>query len=139
MFFHQKKIAVASLDRELEFVSIKIQQLNLSTSFFQCLSYIISELISNIKEHSSAKNVKIEIEIKNRNFNMLVMDNGIGLKPSYLNKQIIAKDDQSAIELALSGLSTKNFKERGFGLYSIRRLVLALDGTISHQARRAQK
>jgi hypothetical protein len=33
-----------------------------------------------------------------------------------------------AIEFALSGLSTKNLKERGYGLFSIRRLVEYLNG-----------
>lgn len=59
---------------------------------------------------------------------MKLSDNGIGLKQSYANKNVISKDDQSAIALALSGLSTKDFREKGFGLYSTRKLTMALGG-----------
>ena len=50
----------------------------------------------------------------------------------------MSKSDQSAIELALSGLSTKDFKERGFGLYSIRRLTIALEGKFSLSSGKAK-
>jgi len=43
-------------------------------------------------------------------------------------KKISPKDDASAIEFALSGLSTKDPKERGFGLYTIRQFIEALKG-----------
>src|SRR5947208_2623984 len=128
MFSYNKKISAAYLGKELEIVIFEIQKLNLPKSFSQYVLYILSELSDNITEHSFAKNVKFEIDIKDMHFKMVVIDDGIGLKQSYANKKIISKNDQSAIELALGGLSTKDFKERGFGLYSIRRLTLALEG-----------
>jgi hypothetical protein len=50
------------------------------------------------------------------------------LRKSYNQKEVYPKDDFSAIEFALNGLSIKNFKERGFGLYTVRKLTIALGG-----------
>ncbi len=61
----------------------------------------------------------------------MIADDGIGLRNSYIKKSIYPKDDSSAIEFALSGLSTKDPIERGFGLYSIRKLVEKTDGQMT--------
>jgi signal transduction histidine kinase len=128
MFTQSIKIPASRLDTELEKITVEIQKLKLPKSFSQYVLYILSELSGNVKEHSFGKRVQLGIIITGKHFKMTVSDNGIGLRQSYANKNIISKDDQSAIELALSGLSTKDFRERGFGLFSTRRLTLALDG-----------
>jgi glucose-6-phosphate-specific signal transduction histidine kinase len=128
MYNRKIKIPSAHLDDELEKIIIEIRGLKLPKSFSQYIIYILAELFSNIKEHSFGKMVRLEIVITGKHFTMNLSDNGIGLRQSYTNKNIISKDDQSAIALALSGLSTKDFRERGFGLYSTRKLTLALGG-----------
>ena len=70
------------------------------------------------------------MEIKNDKCFIKIRDKGIGLRQSYLKKKIVPKDDFSAIEFALSGLSTKSSQERGFGLYSIKKLVKTLGGNL---------
>lgn len=55
-------------------------------------------------------------------------DNGIGIRSSYLLNDNFAKDDRSAILLALSGVSAKKKNERAFGLYSIRQRTEYLQG-----------
>ena len=138
MFSYSKNISAAQLDEEFEIISSGIRKISLPQSFLQSIFFIISELFSNIKEHSLAKNATFKIELRNEHLLLLMADDGIGLRQSYLSKEIMSKSDQSAIELALSGLSTKDFKERGFGLYSIRRLTIALEGKFSLSSGKAK-
>jgi glucose-6-phosphate-specific signal transduction histidine kinase len=126
-FKYKKKMPFRSLEREFDFVAEKIEKLNLPKDFLQFILYVVSELFANVKEHSKAKKVSFEIEI-NKNCLIRVADDGIGLRKSYLLKKISPKDDTAAIEFALSGLSTKEPRERGFGLYTIRKFVEDLKG-----------
>src|SRR6266542_2448030 len=101
MFSYQKKISAEFLNEEFEIVLSEIKKFNLPQNFSQSVLYILSELFSNVKEHSSAKTVRFKIGIKNKHFKLMVMDDGIGLSQSYANRKIISKSDQAAIELAL--------------------------------------
>lgn len=125
MINYKKRVNSYNIERELTIISKKIEELKLPKGFLEFVMYTLSELSANIKEHSKAKKVTIKININN---SCLIdfYDNGIGLRKSYLLKKINPKDDAAAIEFALSGLSTKNLQERGFGLYSIRKLTAAL-------------
>lgn len=137
MFFYKKRVAVKELDKEFENISQKIENLKLPEGFLQFLLYITSELFSNIREHARAGKASIKIEISNKKSSIEISDNGIGLRKSYLLKKIYPKDDFSAIEFALSGLSTKSPDERGFGLYTIRRFVYFLDGEMLIESEKA--
>ena len=128
MFKYSKKISFERLDTEFNRIAEKIEQLKLPRNFLQFVLYAISELFNNVKEHSKAKKVVFQIELVNKNCLIKVADNGIGLRKSYLLKKIFPKDDISAIEFALSGLSTKDLAKRGFGLYTIRKFVETLNG-----------
>lgn len=128
MFNYKNKIVFASLEKELKKISKTIENLKFPPGFLEYILYVISEIFANIKEHSRAKSISIEIEITPQKCRMKITDDGIGFRRSYLRKKIYPKDDFSAIEFALSGLSTKDFRERGFGLYSIRKLIEALRG-----------
>jgi len=128
MIYYKKKISFSGLNRELIDISKKIEGLKLPKGFLEFINYTLFELFANIKEHSRAKSAVIEININKKNCLVKIIDNGIGLRKSYLLKKIYPKDDFAAIEFALSGLSTKNLQERGFGLYSIRKLTNALKG-----------
>jgi len=127
MFKYKKKISFNKLDTEFVYVAKEIEKLKLPKDFLQFILFTISELFTNIKEHSKAKKVAVQIGI-NKNCLIDVEDNGIGLRKSYLLKNIFPKDDVAAIEFALSGLSTKDLAERGYGLYTIRKFTEALEG-----------
>ena len=127
MFKYKRKISFKKLETEFIHIAKKIEKLKLPKDFLQFILYTISELFTNVKEHSRAKEATFQIEV-NKNCLIKVADDGIGLRRSYLLKKISPKDDASAIEFALSGLSTKDPKERGFGLYTIRQFIEALRG-----------
>lgn len=130
MFRYQKKIHFQDLETELSAILDKVANLKLPQGFTNFLFYVIGEIFDNIKLHSQAKKITVNIEIKAQKSKIKIADDGIGFRNSYLKKGIYAKDDATAIEFALSGLSTKNFSERGFGLYSIRNLVSLLKGKL---------
>jgi len=128
MIDYQKKISFSKLDQELTNIFKKIEKLKLPKGFLDFVNYCLSELFVNVKEHSKAKIISVKININKKNCLVEIEDDGIGLRESYLQKKIYPKDDFVAIEFALGGLSTKDFQERGFGLYSIRKLVSTLKG-----------
>ena len=130
MFEYKRKISFKKLDREFVHIAKKIEELKLPKDFLQFVLYTIPELFANVQEHSKAKKVTIQIEV-NKDCLIEVADDGIGLRKSYLLKEISPKDDISAIEFALSGLSTKDFAERGFGVYTIRKFIEALKGQMT--------
>lgn len=131
MINYKKKILPSKLNQESVNIFKKIEKLKFPKGFLEFINYAISELFSNIKEHSRAKSIVTEINIDKKSCLVKVADNGIGLRKSYSLKKIYPKDDFAAIEFALSGLSTKDFQERGFGLYSIRKLINALKGEMN--------
>jgi len=127
MFKYRRKISFQKLDTEFVQIAKKIEELKLPKDFLQFILFTVSELFTNVKEHSKAKEVTFQIGV-NKNCLIKVTDNGVGLRKSYLSKKIFPKDDVAAIEFALSGLSTKDPAERGFGLYTIRKFTEALRG-----------
>ncbi|OGC47997.1 MAG: hypothetical protein A3A94_01035 [Candidatus Portnoybacteria bacterium RIFCSPLOWO2_01_FULL_43_11] len=131
MINYQNKIKAQQLEQELTIISEKIEGLKTPKGFLEFILYTISELSANIKEHSKAKNIFINIKINQKICFIKIVDQGIGFRKSYLLKNIFPKDDFAAIEFALSGLSTKNLKERGFDLYSIRKLTEELGGKMT--------
>ena len=137
MFYYKNKIGTKNLDKEFEIISQKIENLKLPEGFLQFLCFSVSELFSNIQEHAKAKKAFVKIEIKPKSTQIEIADNGIGFFKSYLSKKIYPKDDFSAIEFALSGLSTKELDKRGFGLYTIKEFILALKGKMQIESGKA--
>jgi sensor histidine kinase regulating citrate/malate metabolism len=127
---YRKSFLFKNLNEEFENIIEKIKKEKLNKKFKQFLVYVIGEIFDNIKEHSRAKQIVVKIIKKGKDLYLYVYDNGIGFRNSYISKNIIPKDDISAIEFALAGLSTKNLQERGYGLFSIRRIVEYLNGKI---------
>ena len=130
MLNYRNKINYSDLEMELGGISQKIETLKFPKGFLEFALYSISEIFANISEHSGARSISVNISINQKKYKVEISDDGIGLRSSYLKKNIYPKDDFSAIEFALSGLSTKDPKERGFGLYSVRKLVEALEGRL---------
>ena len=122
-FYYKKLISFKELDKEFSIIIEKTKKLKIPEGFLQFVFYTIAELFTNVKEHSKAKKILVEIKTEKDIFSIKISDDGIGLRKSYILKGIFPKDDCSAIEFALSGLSTKSLKERGYGLYTIRQLV----------------
>jgi glucose-6-phosphate-specific signal transduction histidine kinase len=108
----------------------EISNLNFPNGFYLSLEYIIYEILANIKEHSFCKNVEIKIKITQKTVTINIIDDGIGLKQSYLKNGIFVNDDKQSIEMAFAGVSTKKRNERAFGLSSIRKLSEKLGGSI---------
>jgi signal transduction histidine kinase len=134
---YRKNFLFENLNEEFEGIIEKIKEEKLDKKFEQFLIYVIGEIFDNIKEHSKAKEIITKIIRKEKKIYLYVYDNGIGFRNSYISKNIIPKDDISAIEFALSGLSTKNLQERGYGLFSIRKLVEYLNGKMIIKSGRA--
>lgn len=130
VFSYRNKIKSSELGEELEKILQRIERLKFPVGFLDFILYAISEIFANIKEHSQAREILIDLLVAQKKCKINISDNGIGFRESYLKKGIYPKDDSVAIEFALSGLSTKDPKERGFGLYSIRKLVEALGGRL---------
>ena len=126
----KKNISINKLDREFNVLSQKIEEQTLPDGFRQFILYSLSELFANVKEHSEGSKATVSLVTKDNNFSLIVADNGIGFRESYLRKGIYSKDDFSAIQFALGGLSTKKLNERGFGLYTVRKFARELKGTM---------
>lgn len=127
-FNYKKLISFKELDNEFNAIVEEIKKFKIPEGFLQFAFYSVAELFANIKEHSKAKRISTKIKVEKGIFSVKISDDGIGFKKSYILKEILPKDDCSAIELALSGLSTKSPKERGYGLYTIRKFVETLGG-----------
>jgi len=81
-------------------------------------------LTDNILQHSQAKNNYILSQFyKDDGLEICIYDDGIGIKKSYENAR--KNIDNTGIEMALNGLSTKEDNERGEGISSVYRIVEA--------------
>lgn len=127
MINYIKRMKFKELSQEIDWISKEIEKQELPKSFLDFIMYALAELSANIEEHSKAKNINLKI-ILDKDCLMEFSDDGIGLKESYISKNIYPKDDSAAIEFALGGLSTKNQQERGFGLYSTRKIIEKMKG-----------
>ena len=128
IFKYQKTITSLRAEQELDIISDGIKKLSLPAGFFEFVIYVISELLANVKEHAKTNKALVSVRADKHRCLIGIVDKGVGLKQPYLSKHIYVKDDFAAIEFAIGGLSTKNFQERGFGLYSIRKLTEGLGG-----------
>ena len=73
------------------------------------LYQVVRELLNNVVKHSRAQNAHVVIEMENGQFRVKVTDDGAGFDPQTL------------------GAPTA---EGGFGLYSIRERLIAIDGSL---------
>ena len=103
-------------------------QLNFSEKERMPLGYFLSELTDNINEHSAASEGYVFAQYyPNSNYlDLCICDSGQGIFQSYLhNPNFNPKSEAEAIQLALSGKSTKNRHEaRGFGITTTRNMLV---------------
>jgi two-component system sensor histidine kinase ComP len=73
------------------------------------LYQLIRELLNNVVKHSQAQNAQIILDMENGYFQATVTDDGVGFEPERLGAPTV---------------------EGGFGLYSIRERLIAIDGSL---------
>jgi len=106
------------------FLDILLRKIGCKRNLLNGLTYALSEIFDNIWEHSQTKHGWFLAQYYDRkNYaDICFLDNGISIKGAYEKKKIKVANDIEAIQLALSGKSTKN-KERGFGLRTTKNLI----------------
>jgi hypothetical protein len=129
----KKILPINKLDSIYDYFFSELSSFSLPQGCLDLLTYVISELFANVKEHSFSKTFSTEFAINRSVFYFYVSDNGIGMRKSFLRGGIFAKDDRASILLAMGGISTKKRNERAFGLFSIQRLTGHTGGTMSIQ------
>ena len=82
---------------------------NLNPDMKILLYQVVLELLNNVVKHSQAKTAHVLIDMENEHFRVKVTDDGAGFDPQTLGAPTI---------------------EGGFGLYSIRERLTAMDGSI---------
>ena len=82
---------------------------NLDPDMKMILYQIVRELLNNIVKHSKAQNAHVRIDSENEHYRVKVTDDGVGFEPQAL------------------GAPTA---EGGFGLYSMRERLIAVDGNL---------
>ncbi|HVY54085.1 MAG TPA: hypothetical protein VHA13_06150 [Gammaproteobacteria bacterium] len=92
------------------------------------LAYFLGELTDNINEHSKASKGYVFAQYyPNSNYlDLCICDAGQGIYQSYMhNPKFSPKNETEAIQLALSGNSTKDRPEaRGFGITTTRNMLV---------------
>lgn len=93
------------------------------------LSYILSEIVCNINQHSRAKNGYIFCQYlrKERTLNLCIADNGDNIFGSYVRTRTLldkVTDEAIALQYANNGYSTKGLPERGYGLKTSRDMLV---------------
>ncbi len=79
------------------------------------LFQVVRELLNNVVKHSKAQNAHVLIEMENGYFRVKVTDDGLGFDPQMLGAPTV---------------------EGGFGLYSIRERLIAVEGSLRIESTR---
>lgn len=132
------KCKMDALQREEESIYKQLSVFTFPEGFYLSMKYIIYQILVHIKEHALCKKVGIKIVMTKKKVKIDIVDDGVGLKQSYLNSGIYISDDRQAIEMAVAGVSTKKSNERAFGLSSVRKLAEQLGGIFNIEAGKAK-
>jgi anti-sigma regulatory factor (Ser/Thr protein kinase) len=105
-------------------LDILLEQTACKRNLSNALSYALDEMFDNIWEHSKTEYGWFLAQYyRTKEYaDICFLDNGITIKGTYDNKGIKTRNDARAIELALSGKSTKK-EDRGLGLWTTEKLV----------------
>ena len=119
------------IDEEINKVLDSIEE-KIPKSFGDSIRYILAELSDNIEQHSNFSNASVMAQYyPNKKYvDLGVFDDGISIPGLFEKNNIKFSKDSEAINLALSGTTTKKEEiSRGFGLESSKKLVKdALNG-----------
>jgi len=111
---------------ESMFASLVYQSLDTQVSGIKnALYYPITELVTNIFEHSKQDTGYIFGQFyPNKNYlDICIVDQGRGLKATYKEDKGLDFSDGNAITEVLKGHSTKPNKERGYGVWTSKKVV----------------
>ena len=118
--------------------NILMKQANIGQGGSSSLSYLISELLDNVYEHSQSSNGYVFSQYLEREgvINLCIADTGITVSGSFkkagLYQEEIDGKDSEALKLANEGYSTKNRPEaenRGYGISTSKAmLVIGMKG-----------
>ncbi|MEX0934965.1 MAG: hypothetical protein WDZ70_01410 [Candidatus Paceibacterota bacterium] len=99
--------------------------LNIPPAAKSAVIYPISELVTNIFEHSKAEKGFLfgQYYSQKEFLDISIVDRGRGLSASYIEEFGTKLNDEEAIIEALSGVSTKKSDERGYGLHTSKEMV----------------
>lgn len=92
--------------------------------------YPISELVTNIAEHSRAERGFIfgQFYPKKKYLDICIVDRGRGLSSTYREDAIMIFSDSEAIIEVMGGHSTKANKERGYGVRTSKKVICSAMG-----------
>lgn len=107
-------------------------QLKIKGNLYSGLSYLLSEIVDNIVEHSDSSYGYIFAQYyknkKDKFIDICIVDEGISILGSYLkNKKDNISSDIDAIQKASIGVSTKNrpdAENRGYGIVTSRKMLV---------------
>ena len=111
------------IDKEMNQV-LEIVDNNFPQTSTGAIKYILSELADNVSEHSKFTHATIMAQFFDRKgfIDIGIVDNGISIPRLFEINNIVFESDANAIELAISGTSTKG-QDRGFGLPTTKNIV----------------
>lgn len=117
-----KRERLESLFANIVYKSIKSLQ---DDSIKDAIYYPISELVSNIFDHSNNEQGFIfgQYYDKKDCLEICIVDRGRGLATAYEEEKGMKLTDMDAINKAMSGTSTKPDNDRGYGLRTSQRIV----------------
>jgi signal transduction histidine kinase len=106
-----ESLANRLMDRHPVRISCNIQDAykHLNPDVKTILYQLIRELLNNVTKHSRALNANVMIYMENGHFRVKVTDDGVGFDPQKLGAPTV---------------------EGGFGLYSIRERLIAINGSL---------
>ncbi|WP_282748620.1 hypothetical protein [Paraprevotella xylaniphila] len=121
-----------NIDRMQSLVQATIEKQNkLDSSLKSAISYMLSELICNISEHSESEFGYLYSQRKGDALNICIADAGVTVYGSYLRAkkylEKISGNEAEALRIANEGFSTKdlpNAENRGFGLSTTKRMIV---------------
>lgn len=104
------------------------KQLSLTINIYSGISYLLSEIIDNITEHSRSMYGYIFAQYYNKKYiDICIADEGITVLGSFVrNGNTDIHDDLEALQNASVGVSTKNRPEaenRGYGIVTTKRML----------------
>lgn len=107
------------------FIELLLQQVGFRSLVLDAFHYAIGEMVTNISEHSQSEHGWILAQYyRSKEFlDVVLLDQGFGFKRVYEKAFGQTYTDQGAIEKALEGFSVKKDKERGYGLWTTKKLV----------------
>ena len=114
--------------------NVLLKQVDIGIKGNSSLSYLISELLDNVYEHSHSLNGYVFSQYLEQDdaINLCIADSGISIPGSFKNAGLYRKEidgnDAEALKLANEGYSTKNrpdAENRGFGISTTKSMLVA--------------